>query len=54
MSVEARGYWTLVAAFLASRESPNTRSAYRRDLTVLAESLDVLEEDRLGHYLLFT
>lgn len=39
MTVAPDGYWTLVTAFLASRESPNTRSAYRRDLAVLAETL---------------
>lgn len=39
MSVAADGYWALVEGFLATRSSVNTRSAYRRDLTLLADAL---------------
>lgn len=39
MNIEAGGYWTLVEGFLSTKASVNTRSAYRRDLTVLAQGL---------------
>lgn len=39
MTVDDRGYWRLVEAFLASRGSVNTRAAYRRDLGLLAAAL---------------
>ena len=39
MSDPAEGYWALVEGFLSTRSSTNTRSAYRRDLTVLAAAL---------------
>lgn len=45
---DAAGYWTLVEAFLAGRSSVNTRSAYRRDLTVLGAALGVGPPDHPG------
>ena len=39
MSLDASGYWALVEGFLSTKASVNTRSAYRRDLTVLAQGL---------------
>jgi site-specific recombinase XerD len=41
VSVLGEGYWALVEGFLATRASVNTRSAYRRDLTLLAAALKV-------------
>jgi site-specific recombinase XerD len=41
MTVSAAGYWALVEGFLATKASANTRAAYRRDLTLLAEALGV-------------
>lgn len=46
MSVSADGYWALVEGFLSTRASVNTRSAYRRDLTVLADGLGLVPSDR--------
>jgi site-specific recombinase XerD len=46
MSVSAEGYWALVEGFLATRASANTRSAYRRDLTVLAAALGIGPPER--------
>ena len=46
MSVSADGYWALVDGFLSTRASVNTRSAYRRDLTVLADGLGLVPSDR--------
>ena len=40
MTVDPDGFAHLAAAFLATRENPNTRAAYARDLTALAEALD--------------
>lgn len=41
----AAGYWTLVDAFLAGRESPHTRAAYARDLAALGEALGLARPD---------
>ncbi len=41
MTVDASAFRRLAAAFLASRASPSTREAYRRDLTHLASALGV-------------
>ena len=46
MSVSADGYWALVEGFLSTRASVNTRSAYRRDLTVLADGLGLVPSGR--------
>ncbi len=46
MSVSADGYWALVDGFLSTRASVNTRSAYRRDLTVLADGLGLVPSGR--------
>ena len=46
MSVSADGYWALVDGFLSTRASVNTRSAYRRDLTVLADGLGLAPSGR--------
>ena len=46
MSVSADGYWALVEGFLSTRASVNTRSAYRRDLTVLADGLGLAPSGR--------
>lgn len=44
MTVDAPAFRRLVATFLASRTSPATRDAYRRDLTHLATALGVGED----------
>lgn len=44
MTVDAPAFRRLVATFLASRTSPATRHAYRRDLTHLATALGVGED----------
>lgn len=41
MNASAGGYWALVEGFLATKASANTRAAYRRDLTLLADALRV-------------
>lgn len=41
MREHAEGFWRLAGAFLAARANPNTRAAYGRDLTGLAEALGV-------------
>ena len=46
MNVPADGYWALVEGFLATRSSANTRSAYRRDLTLVAGALGLAPPDR--------
>ena len=46
MSVPPEGYRRLVEAFLAGRASANTRTAYRRDLAVLAHALAIETESR--------
>lgn len=46
MTVPGEGYWALVEGFLATRASVNTRSAYRRDLTLLAAALSVAPPQR--------
>ncbi len=51
MSVDAAGYWRLASAFLVSRENPNTRAAYARDLRQLAHALGV--DDAVGRALPF-
>ena len=43
MSVDPDGLARLMAAFLATRENPNTRAAYARDLQALAEALGVAD-----------
>jgi len=45
MTVDPDGFARLAAAFLATRENPNTRAAYARDLTALAEALDASAPD---------
>lgn len=40
ITIDASGYWALADAFVEGRESPNTRSAYARDLRALAEALE--------------
>jgi integrase/recombinase XerD len=44
MTIDRAAFRRLVAAFLATRTSPSTRAAYRRDLTHLARALGVGEE----------
>jgi len=39
--VDADGFGRLAGAFLATRENPNTRAAYARDLEALAAALGV-------------
>lgn len=40
-AVDAEGFGRLAGAFLATRENPNTRAAYARDLEALADALGV-------------
>ena len=46
--VDAEGFHALVAGFLATRGSANTRAAYARDLVILGEALGVPEGGEAG------
>ena len=48
VAVDAAGYQALVAAFLATRGSANTRAAYARDLAILGDALGVEPVDDAG------
>ncbi|MDH3227862.1 MAG: hypothetical protein OEM67_12360, partial [Thermoleophilia bacterium] len=48
MSVSAAGFLALRDGFLQSRESPNTRAAYARDLASLAVALDIDDSREVG------
>jgi integrase/recombinase XerD len=47
-SVEPRGFARLAGAFLATRENPNTRAAYARDLVALAGALGLPAPEPAG------
>jgi integrase/recombinase XerD len=48
MSVSAPGFVALRDGFLQSRESPNTRAAYARDLASLADALGIAGDGEAG------
>lgn len=48
VAVDALGFARLAGAFLATRENPNTRAAYARDLTGLATALGVTDPPATG------
>ena len=39
--VDSRAFWRLASGFLATRENPNTRAAYARDLDALTSALGI-------------
>ena len=48
VQVDPAGFQALVAGFLATRGSANTRAAYARDLVILGEALGVPEGGEAG------
>ena len=53
-AVDPEGFGRLASAFTATRENPNTRAAYTRDLAALAAGLGVPDPPADGTLLLST